>query len=62
MGTSNPNYKSTHDLLRGLRGLISTVIIGAISARAEYISSQLEWRPSFIQCKVCMYETSATAP
>ena len=34
MGTSSPDYKSTEYLLRGLwglRGLISTVIVGAIS-------------------------------
>ena len=33
MGTSNPNYESTYNLLRGLRGLrglISTVQIGVI--------------------------------
>ena len=29
MGTSNPNHKSTYNLLRGLRGLIS--IIGVLS-------------------------------
>ena len=28
MGTYNPKYKSTHNLLRGLRGLISAVVIG----------------------------------
>ena len=28
MGTYNPSYKSTYNLLRGLRGLISTVING----------------------------------
>ena len=28
MGTYNHSYKSTYDLRRGLRGLISTVIIG----------------------------------
>ena len=32
MGTYNPTYnKSTQNLLRGLRGLISTVIIGVVS-------------------------------
>ena len=31
MGTYNPNCKSTYNLLRGLWGLISTVIIGGIS-------------------------------
>ena len=31
MGTYNPNYKSTSNLLKGLRGLISTDRIGAIS-------------------------------
>ena len=31
MGTYNPDYKSTSSLLRGLRGLISTVIIGVRS-------------------------------
>ena len=30
--TSNPSYKSTYNLLRGLGRLISAVIIGAISA------------------------------
>ena len=28
MGAYNPNYQSTHNLLTGLRGLISTVILG----------------------------------
>ena len=28
MGTSNPNNKSTYNLLRGLGGLISAVILG----------------------------------
>ena len=28
MGTSSPNDICTHDLLRGLRGLISAAIIG----------------------------------
>ena len=28
MGTYNPHYKSTYNLLRGLRGLISAVLIG----------------------------------
>ena len=31
MGTDNPNYKSTYNLLRGLRELISIVITGVIS-------------------------------
>ena len=31
MGISNPNYKSTYNLLRGLRGLISAAITGFIS-------------------------------
>ena len=32
MGTSKPNYKSTYNLLRGLRGLIrSTVLLGVPS-------------------------------
>ena len=31
MGTYNHNYKSTYNLLRGLRGLISTVTIGVLS-------------------------------
>ena len=32
MGTYNPTSKSTYNLLGGLRGLISTVVIGVISA------------------------------
>ena len=31
MGTYNHNYQSTYNLLRGLRGLISAVIMGLIS-------------------------------
>ena len=31
MGTFNHNYKSNYNLLRGLRGRISTAIIGVIS-------------------------------
>ena len=31
MGTYNHSYKSTYNLLRGLRGLISTVITRVIS-------------------------------
>ena len=31
MGTYNPNYMSTDNLLRGLRGLTGTVRIGVIS-------------------------------
>ena len=31
MGTYNHSYKSTYNLLRGLAGLISTVIISVIS-------------------------------
>ena len=31
MGTYNHSYKSTYNLLRGLRGLISTVISRVIS-------------------------------
>ena len=33
MGTYNHSYKSTSNLLRGLRGLISTVISRVISTR-----------------------------
>ena len=31
MGTYNHSYKSTYNLLRGLRGLIRTVIVRVIS-------------------------------
>ena len=31
MGTFYPSYESTYNLLRGLRGLISAVIIGVTS-------------------------------
>ena len=38
MGTYNHNYKSTCNLLRGLRGLISAVIVGVISALQGYLA------------------------
>ena len=36
MGTYSPNYKSTYNLLRGLRGLISAVKIGVINPKSTY--------------------------
>ena len=39
MGTASHSYKSTYDLLRGLRGLISTVIIRVISAMNPQVDS-----------------------
>ena len=38
MGTYNHSYTSTDNLLRGLRGLTSTVIIGARGTAASYTS------------------------
>ena len=47
MGTSNPNYKSTYNLLRGLRRFISTVIVRVISAHEP---PSAHWMP---QGQVC---------
>ena len=38
MDTSNPNYESTYDLLRGVRGLIRAVmnrVIGALNLQVN---------------------------
>ena len=45
MGTYNPNYKSTYNLLRGLRGLVSAVITGVVSRVQDAVEqSQLKDR------------------
>ena len=38
MGTYNHSYESTYNLLRGLRGLISTVIVRVISTLKVFVS------------------------
>ena len=51
MGTYNPTYKSTVNLLRGLKGFISTVIVGAISAHEPLGCSYFPCTPpsTFVQ-------------
>ena len=44
MGIYNQSYKSTYNLLRGFRGLISTVISGVISTMNLQVSeSEGSW-------------------
>ena len=43
MGTSNPNYTATYDLLRGSWGLISAVLLGFICAHEPPSRREVCW-------------------